>query len=76
MQQELLKVQSLTARFGGLTAVDSVDFAVAEADPADKNRVSHRGKALGELKEEFDKVMTWIRQNMPVQEKFIYQDEE
>ena len=30
MQQELLKVQSLTARFGGLTAVDAVDFAVAE----------------------------------------------
>jgi len=26
-----------------------------------KSRVSHRGKALGELKEEFDKVLTWIR---------------
>jgi XTP/dITP diphosphohydrolase len=35
-----------------------------------KSRVSHRGKALGELKAEFDKVLIWIRQNMPIQEKF------
>jgi XTP/dITP diphosphohydrolase len=34
-----------------------------------KNRVSHRGKALAELKSEFDKVLTWIRQHMPLQEK-------
>jgi XTP/dITP diphosphohydrolase len=33
----------------------------------EKGRVSHRGKALQELKEEFDKVLIWIRQNMPVQ---------
>jgi XTP/dITP diphosphohydrolase len=42
----------------------------------EKGRISHRGKALQELKEEFDKVMIWIRQNMPVQEKFICQDNE
>ena len=36
-----------------------------------KGRVSHRGKALKELRDEFDKVRTWIRQQMPVMEKFI-----
>lgn len=35
----------------------------------EKNRISHRGKALAELKSEFDKVLEWIRQQMPVQEK-------
>ena len=29
----------------------------------EKNQVSHRGKALRELKEEFDKVITWINQH-------------
>jgi XTP/dITP diphosphohydrolase len=41
----------------------------AELTRQEKNRVSHRGKALAELKDEFDKVLIWIRQNMPVQEK-------
>lgn len=40
----------------------------AQLTREEKNRVSHRGKALAELKSEFDKVLTWIRQNMPVQE--------
>lgn len=31
----------------------------------EKNRVSHRGKALKELRDEFDKVRIWIRQQMP-----------
>jgi len=35
----------------------------------EKNGISHRGKALAELKSEFDKVLVWIRQHMPVQEK-------
>ncbi len=35
----------------------------------EKNRISHRGKSLAELKSEFDKVLEWIRQQMPVQEK-------
>jgi XTP/dITP diphosphohydrolase len=33
-----------------------------------KNRISHRGKALAELKSEFDKVLIWIKQHVPVQE--------
>ncbi len=37
----------------------------AELTRAEKNRVSHRGKALDELKEEFDKVLIWIGQHMP-----------
>lgn len=37
----------------------------AELTRTEKSRVSHRGKALGELKEEFDKVLTWIRLHMP-----------
>jgi XTP/dITP diphosphohydrolase len=35
----------------------------------EKSRVSHRGKALRELKEEFDKVLTWIDQHMPVRQR-------
>ena len=35
----------------------------------EKNLISHRGKALAELKSEFDKVLIWIQQHMPVQEK-------
>jgi XTP/dITP diphosphohydrolase len=35
----------------------------------EKSRVSHRGKALQELREEFEKVLTWIEQNMPIQER-------
>lgn len=38
----------------------------AELTRAEKNRVSHRGKALAELKSEMDKVLIWIRQHMPV----------
>jgi len=41
----------------------------AELTRQEKNRVSHRGKAFAELKDEFDKVLIWIRQNMSVQEK-------
>ncbi len=37
----------------------------AELTREQKSRVSHRGKALGELKDEFDKVSIWIRQHMP-----------
>ena len=41
----------------------------AELTRQEKNRVSHRGKALSELKDEFDKVLIWILQNMPVRKK-------
>ena len=40
----------------------------AELTREEKSRVSHRGKAFAELKDEFDKVLIWIDQNMPVQE--------
>ena len=36
----------------------------------EKSHVSHRGKALRELRSEFDKVMIWIKQQMPVYENF------
>ena len=36
----------------------------------EKSRVSHRGKALQELRAEFDKVLIWIEQKMPVQQRF------
>lgn len=41
----------------------------AQITGEEKNRISHRGKALTEFKSEFDKVLIWIRQHMPVQEK-------
>ena len=40
----------------------------AQLTREEKSRVSHRGKAFAELKDEFDKILIWIRQNMPVQE--------
>ena len=36
----------------------------AQLSAEEKNRVSHRGKALEELREEFDKVLVWIRQRL------------
>lgn len=38
----------------------------AELTREEKSRVSHRGKALREFSAEFDKVLIWLRQNMPV----------
>jgi XTP/dITP diphosphohydrolase len=32
---------------------------------AEKSQVSHRGKALREFRDEFDKVIQWIDQHMP-----------
>lgn len=40
----------------------------AQLTREEKSRVSHRGKALKELRYEFDKVIIWIRRHMPVQE--------
>ncbi len=40
---------------------------------AEKSQVSHRGKALKELKQELDKVLIWIRRHMPSEEKFLYE---
>jgi XTP/dITP diphosphohydrolase len=36
----------------------------AQMSREEKNRISHRGKAFAELKEEFDKVLIWIRQRL------------
>lgn len=41
----------------------------AQLTREEKSRVSHRGKAFAELKDEFDKILIWIRQHMPVHEK-------
>jgi XTP/dITP diphosphohydrolase len=40
---------------------------------AEKSQVSHRGKALNELKQEVDKVLIWIRRHMPLEEQFLYE---
>jgi XTP/dITP diphosphohydrolase len=37
----------------------------AELTREEKSRVSHRGKALRELRGEFDKVLQWVRNHMP-----------
>ncbi len=42
----------------------------AEISREKKSRVSHRGKALMEVQSEFDKVLTWIAQQMPDLERF------
>ena len=36
----------------------------AQMTPAEKNRVSHRGKAMAELRTEFDKVLIWLMQRL------------
>ena len=36
----------------------------------EKNTVSHRGKVLKDIQDEFDKVLIWIKQHMPIQERF------
>jgi XTP/dITP diphosphohydrolase len=38
----------------------------AQLDPEEKNRVSHRGKALAEVRQEGDKILKWIHLQMPV----------
>jgi XTP/dITP diphosphohydrolase len=37
----------------------------ADLTREEKSRVSHRGNALRELRDEFEKVMIWIRRHMP-----------
>jgi XTP/dITP diphosphohydrolase len=43
----------------------------AQLSREEKSRVSHRGKALAELRSEFGKVLIWIRQQFQVDEKFV-----
>jgi XTP/dITP diphosphohydrolase len=47
----------------------------AQLTREEKNRVSHRGKALQELEKEFDKVLIWIQQHMPKWERFGCQND-
>ena len=47
----------------------------AQLTREEKSRVSHRGKALMEVRNEFDKVLIWIEQNMPVLERHGCQHE-
>jgi XTP/dITP diphosphohydrolase len=42
------------------------DKTFAQMTMEEKNAVSHRGLALRELRSEFDKVLVWIRQHMPL----------
>jgi len=42
----------------------------AQMSREEKSRVSHRGKALAELRAEFEKVLVWVRRHMPIEEKF------
>ena len=46
----------------------------AELTREEKSRVSHRGRALKELGDEFEKVIKWIKLHMPIQDKFICED--
>lgn len=36
----------------------------AQMSPEEKNRVSHRGKAMAELRREFGKVLIWLKQRL------------
>jgi XTP/dITP diphosphohydrolase len=36
----------------------------AQLSATEKNRISHRGRALSEVREEFDKVLTWIHRHL------------
>ena len=42
----------------------------AQLSPEEKNGVSHRGIALNEIRDEFDKILIWINQNITGLEKF------
>jgi XTP/dITP diphosphohydrolase len=48
----------------------------AELDAVEKNRVSHRGRALAEVVAETDKIKTWINQNMPIFEKVVCKNDD
>ncbi|GAB6905766.1 Non-canonical purine NTP pyrophosphatase [Desulfosarcina cetonica] len=37
----------------------------AQLSMAEKSRISHRGKALHEIRDEFDEIVKWIGQHMP-----------
>jgi XTP/dITP diphosphohydrolase len=46
----------------------------AEMSLDEKNRISHRGKALLEIKNDFDKILIWIRHQMPIFDRVTCQE--
>jgi XTP/dITP diphosphohydrolase len=42
----------------------------AQLDPDEKGRVSHRGKAIREVRNEMDNILTWLQIHMPMPERF------
>jgi XTP/dITP diphosphohydrolase len=48
----------------------SLEKTFGQLSMEEKSRVSHRGKALAELRSEFDKVLIWIRQHMAYAKEF------
>ncbi len=53
----------------------SLKKTFAQLTLEEKSRISHRGRALSELKSEFEKVLSWIRIHMPVDDKICWQGE-
>jgi len=53
----------------------AVKKTFAQLSREEKNRVSHRGKALQELRAEFEKVMIWIRRHMPPEDPWNWRDD-
>ena len=41
-----------------------LDKTFAQMPAEEKNRVSHRGEAMEKLRNEFDRVMVWLRQKL------------
>ncbi|MBI9083089.1 MAG: XTP/dITP diphosphatase [Desulfobacterales bacterium] len=48
----------------------SLGKTFAQISREEKGRISHRGRALQELRDEFDKVLKWIENQMPIPERF------
>lgn len=59
---EILTEQRGTAGFGydPVFYCPALDKTFAEAGMAEKNKISHRGKAMAQMAAEFDKILTWI----------------
>lgn len=43
---------------------EEFDKSFAQCNSEEKNRVSHRGKALAQVRDEFDKIMVWLNQRL------------
>jgi XTP/dITP diphosphohydrolase len=47
-----------------------LERSFAQLSREEKGKVSHRGKALAEIRAEFDKILTWLDIHMPEPERF------